>query len=142
MTKTILFTLSLFAASIAHAGEARSFGVAIPAGPAQSIATAKPDADTAAPQKYSGRIVEVCQKKGCWAMLEDGGVAARVMMKDYAFLLPKDTSGAAVVYGTLIDKQLDEKTAKHLAEDAGRDTANAPTRELRIEALGVELSDG
>lgn len=142
MSKAVLLAVSLFAASAVLAGEARTFGVAIPAGPAQSIASAKPDATAAQPQKYSGRIVEVCQKKGCWAMLEAGGVAARVMMKDYAFLLPADSQGEAVVYGTLIEKQLDEKTAKHLAEDAGRDPANVATSELRIEALGIELADG
>ncbi|MCI1710456.1 MAG: DUF4920 domain-containing protein [Chiayiivirga sp.] len=142
MPKSILFALALFATSAAQAENAHHFGVEMPAGAALSIAAAKPDAKTATPQKYSGRIVEVCQKKGCWAMLEEGGVAARVMMKDYAFLLPTDRRGAAVVYGTLIEKQLDEKTARHLAEDAGREATNAPSSELRIEALAVDFVEG
>lgn len=142
MPKSILFVLFLLASAAVSAGETRHFGLALPAGPAESIANAEAGAADAPPRKFSGRIVEVCQKKGCWAMLEDGGVAARVMMMDYAFLLPKDAAGLAVVYGTLVDTQLDPGTARHLAEDAGRDAASVPARELRIQALGLELSDG
>ena len=140
MLKFVVLWL-LFALPAAQASEARVFGAAMPAGAAQPIADARIDPAAATPGKFSGRIVEVCQAKGCWLMLEDGGRAARVMMKDHAFSVPKDASGAAIVFGTLSEKTLDAKTARHLAEDAGREEP-VPTQELRIEALSVEWVGG
>ena len=139
MLKLAAFTL-LLALPLAHASDARVFGAAMPAGEAQPIAKALIDLSGTA-RKYSGRIVEVCQAKGCWMMLEDDGRAARVMMKDHAFSVPKDASGAAIVFGTLSKKTLDAATAQHLAEDAGRKEP-VPTQEWRIEALSVELAGG
>jgi hypothetical protein len=125
------------------AGAADRYGEAIPEGetvPLSHIA-ASASAEPGEPIRISGRITEVCQAKGCWVMLEDDGQVARVMMKDHAFSLPADTRGAAVVYGRLSVKELDEGMAKHLAEDAGRSEPVA-RRELRVEALGVELAGG
>lgn len=129
-------------APFAHAAPA-SYGEPMPAGEATpvSAALAGAGAEPGAPRKFSGRITEVCQAKGCWVMLEDDGRAARVMMKDHAFFLPKDTRGAAVVFGTLQARTLDAAAAQHLAEDAGKDEP-APTQEFRILATSVELLGG
>lgn len=136
-----LSALLLAAAPAAGAGEAGSFGKPLPAtGEAVpvSVAAADPEAYAGGPRRFSGRITEVCQKEGCWMMLEDGGHAARVMMRDHAFTVPKTASGTAEVYGVLSVKQLSEAAAKHLAEDAGGD-APVPTQELRIQADGVRI---
>ena len=130
--------------SIASAGADRVYGEAMPTGDAQPVAAAIAagvSEKASEPRKFSGRITEVCQAKGCWVMLEDDGQVARVMMKDHSISVPKDARGPAVVYGTLSSKTLDEKMAKHLAEDAGRD-APAPTQEFRITATSVELGEG
>ncbi len=87
---------------------------------------------------FSGRVVEVCQKKGCWAMLEDEGRAVRLMMHDHAFSVPKDYRGPAVVWGVLQEVEVSESMAKHLAEDAGRSEPGA-LREYRIDTLGIRL---
>jgi hypothetical protein len=143
--KTMLFLPLLFAAAAANAAGPVTFGAAMPAGAAQPVSQAleQAEAEPGAPAKYAGRITEVCQAKGCWVMLEDGGQAARVMMKDHAFALPKDARGAAVVYGTLQRKTLDAATAQHLAEDAGA-SAKTPvsSTEYRIVATSVELQGG
>jgi hypothetical protein len=136
-----LLVLALFA-PLTHAAS-KVYGEAMPAGEAQAIGAAieagiPADADA---RKFSGRITEVCQAKGCWVMLEDGGQVARVMMKDHDVGLPKDARGRAVVHGVLTEKVLDEKTARHLAEDAGRREPVA-TREFRIVATSIELQDG
>lgn len=89
---------------------------------------------------FSGRVVEVCQKQGCWAMFEDEGKAVRLMMRDHAFAVPKDYRGAAVVWGVLQEVEVSEAMAKHLAEDAGRQTPGAG-REYRIDTLGIRLDD-
>ncbi len=143
MTKSLLPLLLMFALPQLQAGATQVLGAAMPPGEAQPIAAAIAAASrrNAIPRKFSGRITEVCQAKGCWVMLEDEGYVARVMMKDHALAVPKDTRGAAVVYGTLTVQTLDDKTAKHLADDAGGTTPVA-TREHRIEALSLQLLGG
>ncbi|MCL1634765.1 hypothetical protein M2650_08995 [Luteimonas sp. SX5] len=59
------------AAAIAHAGDAKQYGQAIPQGEAVPIseAVAAHERYAGKPQRYSGRIVEVCQKEAvgwCW----------------------------------------------------------------------------
>ena len=124
-----------------HAGETRTYGAPIAEDAAVvpiSVAAADTDAYAGDAHRFSGRITEVCQKEGCWMMLEDDGHAARVMMRDHAFLVPKDASGHAEVYGVLSVKELSKEAAEHLADDAGGDVAPA-TRELRIDATGVRI---
>ena len=41
-----------------------------------------------------GQITEVCQKKGCWAVIQQDDEHVRVKFKDYGFFLPKDCVGA------------------------------------------------
>src|SRR5690606_37333836 len=96
--RLFLPVLLLSVAGFAHAGDAKTYGEPIPAdGAVVSISTAAADVDAHAgePRRYSGRITEVCQKEGCWMMLEDDGQAARVLMRDHAFSVPKDASGQA-----------------------------------------------
>ncbi|MCB1552388.1 MAG: DUF4920 domain-containing protein [Xanthomonadales bacterium] len=86
----------------------------------------------------SGRIVEVCQKQGCWMMLEDDGVAARVMMRDHAFSVPKDASGEALVFGKLVRETLSEEQVRHMAEESHSGQAPA-AQEWRVDAAAVRI---
>ena len=133
-----LFLLSL--SSIAMAGEPRTYGAALPEADAVPIAVAAADTDAyvGTPHTFSGRITEVCQKEGCWMVLEDDGEIARVMMRDHAFAVPKDATGRARVHGVLSVKQLSKEAAQHLADDAGNGLL-PPGRELRIDATGVRI---
>lgn len=129
---------------LGSAGQAADFGAAFPeAAPATALAAAI-DRGTADgsdhPEVISGRIVEVCQNKGCWVMLEDNGRVARVMMRDHAFSVPFDARGAALIHGTLSRTTLSEATAAHLAEDAGR-SEPVQREEWRIDALAVRIAD-
>ena len=134
--------IALTAITFAAPALAADYGAPMPAGETVDIAAAVAavDAHDDAPGKFSGRIVEVCQKKGCWVMLESDGKVARVMAKDHGFAVPKDASGAAVVYGTLSRIELSQKDAKHFAEDAGRKGA-VQTEEYRIEATSIAIAD-
>lgn len=91
------------------------------------------------PARFEGRIGKVCQTKGCWMTLTDGDAAARVFFGKHDFFLPKDTAGDAIVYGTLEEKIVEEKMAKHLAEDAGQNPAevSGAQKEWRIVASSV-----
>ncbi|MCU0755891.1 MAG: DUF4920 domain-containing protein [Xanthomonadales bacterium] len=91
------------------------------------------------PARFEGRIGKVCQTKGCWMTLTDGDASARVFFGKHDFFLPKDTAGEAIVYGKLEAKTVEEKMAKHLAEDAGQDPAqvSGEQKEWRIVASSV-----
>ncbi len=95
------------------------------------------------PIRVEGTVEAVCQKKGCWMVLADGDVKARILMKDHAFALPTDARGKkAQVEGTVEKRTLSEAQVKHLAEDAGKDPkAERGTRvEFVLTATGVELA--
>ena len=135
-----LLALGLLGLSAALQAEPVEYGDTMPEGPAASIGEALSDfnAHAGEPRKFTGRITQVCQNKGCWLMLEDGAAVARVMAHDHGFSVPKDSAGMATVYGVLEQKQLDHETAQHLAEDAG-ENAVALDIEYRIDAYSVVL---
>jgi hypothetical protein len=120
---------------------AADFGAPMPEGEAIaiSVAAADPAAHVGQPAKFSGRITEVCQKKGCWIVLEQDGQSARVMAKDHGFEVPKDASGDAIAYGVLQEEPISAEHARHLVEDDG---AKAPAEsELRIVATSIRIAD-
>lgn len=118
--------------------EGVGYGAPVPIAKALGIkaAAVDPEAHAGRAALYDGRITEVCQKEGCWVVLEEDGVSARVMFADHAFSVPKDAAGHAVVLGTLETVPVDAAQARHLEEDG----AAAPAaRELRIVATGIHV---
>jgi hypothetical protein len=137
MKKTILMSWFVAAAFASSSALAADFGAPLPEGEATGIAAASTAAPTGEPALYTGRITEVCQKQGCWLVLEQDGQSARVMVKDHAFAVPKDATGAAIVFGVLEAEPISAEHARHLVEDDG---AAAPAaRELRIVATAVRI---
>lgn len=137
-----ILAIALFAAAgLAHAGDAKQYGQAMPAGKAVPIsaAVAAHAKYAGKPQRYSGRIAEVCQKEGCWMVLEDNGQSARVMMREHKFAVPKDASGTAEVYGVLSRNQLSPEAVKHMQEESKNGLPVAEV-EYRIVADGVEIA--
>jgi hypothetical protein len=105
----------------------------------------------AAPERYAeepvllqGRLTDLCQRKGCWTVLQDGDAVVRVRFRDYGFFLPKDALGSvALVEGVASVRELSEREARHLeAESRGGDPARieGPQREVGIVASGVRLA--
>lgn len=149
-TLTAISALALTAAFAATAPEPVAivdghpvYGAPMPAGDATAIGTVLANADQYAgtPQKFSGRVTKVCQKKGCWMVMADGEQSARVMFGEDSFFIPTDTSGDAVVYGTLSAKTMSEAMAKHLAKDSGQDPDKVvgDVQEVQINATSVML---
>ncbi|HRO25906.1 MAG TPA: DUF4920 domain-containing protein [Luteimonas sp.] len=133
-----ILALGLAAAAVHAAtpyGQPMSEGEAVPV----SQAIADFDAHADKPQRFSGRIAEVCQAKGCWMMLEDDGKAARVMFGKHDFYIPKDTTGSAVVHGVLTRKELTPEQVEHFSSDSGKGIAAEPV-EYRITADGIEIA--
>ena len=134
--RTLAATIALVFAGHAAAAD---FGAPMPEGEAIDIAVAATDpaARTGEAALYRGRITEVCQKKGCWVVLEHDGHSARVMAKDHGFAVPTDASGEAIAYGVLEEEPISDEHARHLVEDDG---AAAPAeRELRIVATAIRI---
>ena len=127
--RRILFpTVLLALTGLAHAGEPARYGAPLPATTAIPVAAAVAAFDQHAgkPQRYSGRITQVCQNQGCWMMLEDN-----------AFLIPKDSTGHAEVVGVLSRKELTPEQVEHLrAESKGLEVSPV---EYRIVAEGAEI---
>ncbi|MDR9419992.1 DUF4920 domain-containing protein [Gracilimonas sp.] len=87
-------------------------------------------------------IAEVCQKKGCFFVANEGSYSARITFKDYGFFIPTDSKGKKVtLIGTFEVKELTEEKAKHYAEDAGNnpDAIKGPQKEYSIVATSVKV---
>lgn len=140
--RTLLAAVLLACAGFAVAADDSDieyYGKPLPAGPTVAISQAVSDFDAhaAAPARFSGRIVAVCQMKGCWAMLEDDGKAARVTFMQNDFHVPRDVTGQAEVYGTLKKVQLTPAQVKHLQdENPGMPVSDV---EYRIAAEGIRI---
>ena len=138
--RSLLFAVVLVAAvGAVQASTPARYGAALPDSEAVPVARAVAafDQHEGTSQRYSGRIAQVCQAEGCWMVLEDNGWTARVMFKDHAFVIPKDSSGNAQVVGVLSRKQLTEEQVQHLREDS-KGLEVSPV-EYRILAEGVEI---
>ena len=113
---------------------------------ASAIKTAEADKDKV--QRFTGTIGEVCQKKGCWFVLQDGTQQARVMMRGVLdndtkyFKIPIKSSGKnATIEGKLVTKVFTEANVKHIEFDAGRDPEkiSGSRKEFVIEARAVKI---
>lgn len=100
--------------------------------------------------KVTGKVKEVCLKKGCWMTLvsdKPGYPEMRVTFKDYAFFMPKDLSGKRVVVdGFARVETTSVETLRHFAEDAKKSpqeiaAIKEPKREVSFEAAGVLILD-
>ena len=96
--------------------------------------------------KATGKVLSVCQEKGCWMKVERAnGEAMMVKFKDYGFFMPKDIVGKEVVLdGDATVKETSVKQLKHYAEDAGKtkeeiSKITTPKKELIFTAKGVRV---
>jgi hypothetical protein len=105
--------------------------------------SAEPDRFQGRPVLVRGRVRDVCQKKGCWMVVDDGTAHARVRFADYAFFVPKDSSGKeAWVEGAVSVRTLSRREARHYAGESTREDpseVDGPRREIDITATGVRL---
>lgn len=152
MTWTWTWTLALVLSIVSGQGVAKEnvtgqhFGAQMPeAGEVLPLHSAinQLQGDKALRQKFSGKVNSVCRKKGCWMILSDKGMHARVTFKDYGFFVPRDSANQdSVVYGVLTEKTLSKKRARHYAKDAGKavDDINDDVKEYSIVADSVYLA--
>lgn len=106
---------------------------------------AKLVADSAYTGKVTGKVVEVCKKKGCFIRVarEGQGDPILVRFKDYGFFMPQDIVGKTVVLeGQAKVKEVSVAQQQHFAEDAGKNAEEIakitePKIDINIVADGV-----
>lgn len=94
--------------------------------------------------KVTGKVIEVCTKKGCWMKLEGAsGEPTRITFKDYGFFMPENILGKNVVLqGVSKVKVTSVAELQHYATDAGKskeeiEKITLPKKEITFEADGV-----
>jgi hypothetical protein len=94
-----------------------------------------------------GTVDAVCQVKGCWMTLKgaDSKNEIFVKFKDYAFFMPFDLQGDAVVKGILSKNVTSVEELRHYAEDKGQSkeeimAIDKPKEEFHFMASGVLIS--
>jgi hypothetical protein len=95
--------------------------------------------------KFTAKVNEVCQTKGCWMRLDIGGGEAMVKFKDYGFFMPKNIADKEViVHGKAFVAEISIEEQRHYAEDAGKSKEEITAiteieKTLSFEADGVLL---
>lgn len=94
--------------------------------------------------RVTGKIQDVCQKKGCWLLLTSNKKTMRVRFKDYKFFVPTNAKGYVVTLeGTAEATEISEKLAKHYAEESGDKEAakkiKGPQKTVAFTATGIQL---
>jgi len=90
------------------------------------------------------RVAEVCQKKGCFFIAQEGDSVVRVSFKDYGFFVPTDISGKRVsLVGEVVAREVTADEAAHYTEDLGAASAPVKTGKLyEIVATSVRVPRG
>lgn len=93
-----------------------------------------------------GKVVDVCDKKGCWITVEtENDERFFVKMKDYGFFVPMALERKNVVLeGTAETKLVSVDELKHYAEDEKKsqaeiDAITKPAEEIRFLASGIKV---
>ena len=123
------------AATAAGAAQAewKTYGEAFTVAADQTVACgdllANPASHVDATVRVSGRVADVCQKKGCWMVITpenttDAKAMIRVTMKDHAFSVDQQGAGGiAQLEGVLKAVEVDEETVEHYASEGGANGA-------------------
>lgn len=99
------------------------------------------------PLKFTAKVNEVCQTKGCWMKLDMGFDEIKVTFKDYGFFMPKNIAGEEVIVeGVAFIKELSVEELQHYAEDANKSEEEIaqitqPEKTFSFEARGVLLKE-
>jgi len=90
------------------------------------------------------RVAEVCQKKGCFFIAQEGSSVVRISFKDYGFFVPTDIGGKRVTFvGEVVAREVTVDEAAHYAEDLGAaESPVTPGTVYEIVATSVRVPRG
>ncbi len=125
------------------AASSLALGDAMPVAPATTLRDLAIGLEPDGPVLVSGTVVDVCRKKGCWFVLSDGGQEMRVSVKQCGEVaVPIESIGRPVTaWGTAGRTTIDEATARHYAEESGRDATEIHGEQsvLAMTARGIRI---
>jgi len=130
-------------APVTVTGDHETFGEPLPSsGPALTLATllTEPEGHTGRELIIRTRVAQVCQKKGCFFIAQEGPHAVRVSFKDYGFFVPTDIGGRTVpLAGERMRHEVSAERAAHYNADAGDADAVQPGMSYEIVATSVRV---
>jgi hypothetical protein len=94
---------------------------------------------------FTGKVIQVCQSRGCWIKLDAGNGSSIFVGTDEAFTMPKSIVGKTVnVNGYAYMDTTDVETLRHYAKDEGKsreeiEKITEPLIEVSIKATGVKI---
>jgi hypothetical protein len=104
--------------------------------------------DTVYQGKITGKVVEVCTKKGCFMKLsQENGEPVMVRFTEYAYFMPQNIVGKKVVVeGTAKVSETSVERLRHYAKDAGKSKEEIakikkPKKDVQIMADGVLVTE-
>lgn len=134
---------------VEHTADSETFGAPLdPSVPQVLLHEIASDGDAyvGEPVRVAARVSQVCRKKGCFFIAQEGDAIVRVSFKDYSFFVPTDISGKRVILvGEVVSKNVTRGEAEHLAEDLGEATATmqpGKTYEIVATSVRVPLESG
>jgi len=103
------------------------------------------DQYTGKPVRVVGTVDKVCERKGCWLQMADGGKSLFVKFTCpiEGRLIPMDAVGKqAVAQGELAIKEVSEADARHIAEEAGKSPEEVaqivgPQKQITLKSPGA-----
>jgi len=129
MKKTLILVCSIVFATAIYAQDPTSAAKGVTYGAGTTADGSVPVADLEKKMvnnkfegKVTGKVIEVCQEKGCWMKIEKAdGEKLMVKFKDYGYFMPKNIVGKEVVLdGEATVKEVSVKQQQHYAKDAGK----------------------
>lgn len=139
--------LMLLGMAVLTAQESKSYGKGVQLKAPVSLDEAIAKAGSEDEVLVQGKIHDVCAKKGCWLVLQDGGKEIRVTFEGYSFFVPTDSKNKTVrAQGKVMLKEISESEARHYAEDAGKskeeiEKIKGTQKAYAMIASGVEILD-
>ena len=97
--------------------------------------------------KVAGEISSVCQAKGCWMKIDQGGTPVTIKFKDYSYFVPMNSAGyEASVLGMAYRQEVSVAELQEFAKDAEKSeeeiaAITEPEMRYRIMAEGVVIHE-
>jgi hypothetical protein len=83
--------------------------------------------------RMEGTVADVCNKMGCWLVVQAGEETIRVTMKEHAFGIDRDCAGkTASLEGVLQSKDVDPETAAHYESESDNPDAMPEKGKTRV----------
>ncbi len=99
-----------------------------------------PDSFLGKQLSVTAEVDQVCQKKGCFFIAQQGNRSIRVAFKDYGFFVPMDIGGRRVtLIGELEERNINKAQAEHLSKDLGERSSVKPGVQYQIIASSVRV---